>query len=109
MEQYRSMCPRETGAVERNLERVMTQLNQERRLGGFHFGFFRSEGGGLYRIGQTGVPAARETRLYVYPDEVTHAMHVLGIGDKHSQSRDIRRAKHALSAIRTPSQQKTIP
>lgn len=93
---YGKIHPREVASVMVNLDRVMQQLGQGKRIGGFQFGFFRPEGNGVYRIGQTGVKNAKETRLCICPDETTHVVRVLAIGDKDSQQRDIRRAKSRL-------------
>jgi putative component of toxin-antitoxin plasmid stabilization module len=92
--------PRETASVNDNLRRVFEQLRSGKRLASFKFGFFRSEGDGLYRIGQTGVPGARETRLYIFPDEASSTVFVLGMGDKDMQQRDIKHAKEMIRDIR---------
>jgi hypothetical protein len=62
--------------------------------------FFRSEGNGLFRIGQSGVKAAKETRLYVYPDEEEKTIHILAIGTKEMQQNDIISAKSAIKEIK---------
>ena len=62
-------------------------------MGGFQVAFFRSEGEGVFRIGQTGVRSAKESRLYVYPDEQSQTMYVLTIGIKEQQAKDIAEAK----------------
>jgi hypothetical protein len=51
-----------------NLNKILRLLRTGYKVGGFQIGFFRPEGEGLYRIGQTGVRNAKESRLYVYPD-----------------------------------------
>lgn len=76
-----------------NLNKVIAILNAGNRLGAFKVGFFRSEGEGVYRIGQTGVRSAKESRIYVFPDETNWVMYILTIGDKDSQSGDINDAK----------------
>ncbi|MCX6179157.1 MAG: hypothetical protein NT163_07330 [Chlorobiales bacterium] len=63
-------------------------------------GFFRSEGKGVYRIGQTGVVSAKETRLYVFPDEGEKVIYVLGIGTKESQKSDINDAHKSVKALK---------
>ena len=88
-----------------NLEKIMNLLRSGHKIGGFSVGFFRSEGEGVYRIGQTGVPSAKESRLYVFPDERNCAMHVLNIGDKDGQQDDVNEAKRIARQIKsTPSQ-----
>jgi len=74
-----------------NLDVVVVLLNQYGGVKGFHLGFFRSEGQNIYRIGQTGVKHALETRLYVHIDEARRCVRVLTIGAKSGQSEDIRR------------------
>ncbi|MBZ4219044.1 MAG: hypothetical protein LAC69_02465 [Chlorobium sp.] len=63
-------------------------------------GFFVSEGKGVYRIGQTGVVGAKETRLYVYPSEQDMVIYVLGIGTKESQKSDINEAHKAVRVLK---------
>jgi hypothetical protein len=72
-----------------NLGRVLDELNAGKPLSTFRFGFFRSEGRGLYRIGQTAVSAARELRLYVFPDARTRTLYLLAFGTKRTQQGDI--------------------
>lgn len=85
--------PRELAACFSNLDFVISLLNQFGSADAFQVGFFRSEGGGVYRIGQTGVKHAAETRLYVYVYAVGRTVYVLTIGDKKQQAGDIRRCK----------------
>ncbi len=63
-------------------------------------GFFVSEGKGVYRIGQTGVVGAKETRLYVYPSEQDKVIYILSIGTKESQRVDINEAHKVVKAIK---------
>jgi hypothetical protein len=69
--------PREFASLFNNLNKIMILLNSGLKAGGFHVGFFRSEGDGVYRIGQTGVESAKECRLYVFPDSENAVMYVL--------------------------------
>lgn len=75
-----------------NLEKIMGLLKAGQKLGSFQVGFFKSEREGVYRIGQTGVPSAKESRLYVFPDEAKRVMYVLNIGTKEGQGDDINEA-----------------
>ena len=84
-----------------NLEKIMNLLRNGQKIGGFSVGFFRSEGEGVYRIGQTGVASAKESRLYVFPDEQNRIMHVLNVGDKDSQQEDVNEAKQAARNIKS--------
>ena len=92
--------PREYESVFTNLEKVMRLLRCGHKLGSFQIGFFRPEGDGVYRIGQTGVPGAKESRLYIFPDEQNRVMYVLNIGDKDSQDMDINEAKRSANEIK---------
>lgn len=89
--EYNRKHPREYAACFSNLLQLVELLQQFGGVKGFQVGFLRSEGQGVYRIGQTGVKHARETRLYIYIDEAGRTVRVLTIGDKDSQSDDIRR------------------
>lgn len=51
--------------------------------------FLRSEGEDVYRIGQTGVVGAKESRLYVYVRIANERIYTLLVGDKDSQRRDV--------------------
>jgi len=88
-EDYEKRHRREFDACFNNLDKIIKFLNAGLKMGGFQVGFLRSEGRGLYRVGQTGVPGARATRLYVYPDVHHAVMYILGIGDKDTQHKDI--------------------
>ena len=94
--EYDRKHPREYAACFSNLGQLVALLRRFGGIKGFQVGFVRSEGEGVYRIGQTGVKHARETRLYIHVDDVARMLHVLTIGDKDSQSDDIRRC-HALA------------
>ena len=89
--EYNRKHPREYAACFVNLSQLVALLQQFGGIKAFQVGFLRSEGQGVYRIGQTGVKHARETRLYVHIDETARVVRVLTMGDKDSQSDDIRR------------------
>lgn len=61
--------------------------------GAFHLGFFRPEGGNVWRIGQSGIKYACETRLYVYLYVREFTVYVLTIGDKSQQRLDVQRCR----------------
>ncbi len=87
-----------------NLEKIMRLLRAGHKIGGFSIGFFRSEGEEVYRIGQTSVRAAKESRLYVYPDE-RKTMYILTIGNKGTQQDDINEAKRIVKQIKSQTSQ----
>ena len=65
-----------------------------------NFGFFGSEGEDVYRIGQTKVVGAKETRLYIYAKITGPEIQVLTIGDKSSQQADIRKCKEIVRSLK---------
>jgi len=75
--------PEEYDACFRNLNKILAVLRSGNKIGKFKIGFFRSEGDGLYRVGQTGVKDSKEVRLYVYPDEESEIIYVLPWGPKN--------------------------
>ena len=87
---YRKKHERELISCLANLNNLLHALNMglslQEALG---LGFFRSEGENIYRIGQSGVAHAKETRLYVYARITGPDIQILTIGDKKSQQRDI--------------------
>lgn len=92
--------PAEFDSLFANLEKIMRLLRTGNKIGGFRVNFFRSEGEGVYRIGQSGVSHAKESRLYVYPDEQARIVYVLTVGDKDSQDTDINEAKDITKDIK---------
>jgi len=90
---FASKYPREYASLFANLDKILGLLREGHKMGGFQVAFFRSEGEGVFRIGQTGVRSAKESRLYVYPDEQSQTMYVLTIGIKEQQAKDIAEAK----------------
>lgn len=97
---------REYDSLFANLDKIMVLLRCGNKIGGFQVGFLRSEAEGVFRIGQTGVANAKESRLYVYPDEQSCSMYVLHIGTKETQHDDINASKAIVKAIRAAT--KTI-
>ena len=95
VKKYARKHKREYLACLKNLEDLIIFLNsgfslQQAESG---LGFFSTEGGDIYRIAQTGVPHAKETRLYVYAVVHGEIVHVLTIGDKDTQKRDLLRCR----------------
>ena len=101
--QFKTLSRRYRGEVAscfRNLDRTLSELEQGKSLSEIAFPFFRSEGDGVFRIGQTGVSSAREMRLYVTFVFVRGIAYVLSIGTKNTQSRDIADARRAAKQLR---------
>ena len=91
LKHYAKRHPREAASCLRNLALVLAALNEGVSPSLLRFGFFRSEGQNVWRIGQTGIPHALETRLYLYVRVVSNKLFPLTIGDKTSQQDDIDR------------------
>lgn len=81
---------REMVAMLRNLETVLVALQGGARVQHLRFGFLRREPRGVKAISQGGGRGLKESRLYVFPDEKTHVLHQLTVGDKKSQKADLR-------------------
>ncbi len=81
--------PDEFASCTRNLKRVCDELDAGKSPADVPGNFYRPEGRGVFRIGQTKVRSAHELRLYVFPDERTRVLHVLCLGDKGTQQDDI--------------------
>jgi hypothetical protein len=91
---------REYASLFANLDKVLGILRQGSKMGSFQIGFFRSESGGVFRIGQTGVKSAKESRLYVFPNQDNEIMYLLTIGTKDRQTQDINEAQAIVKTIR---------
>jgi hypothetical protein len=79
---------------------VLEILNEGNVLGSFQIGFFRSEGEGVFRVGQTGVGSAKESRLYVVLEQKEKKVFIVGIGTKETQPADINAAREMAKTIR---------
>jgi len=90
---------REVASCFANLATVVGLLKAGAALGSFRLNFFRRESGDIWRVGQTKVPSARETRLYILVLVLSKAIHVLTIGDKDTQQADLAKCKQIESAI----------
>jgi len=100
MKKWAANHPREYVSVFANLEDLLYNLGGGRAIEHVTVGFLRSEGGGVYRIGQTGIKGAKETRLYIAADAASATLYVLGIGGKESQQRDIGSARDLAAKLR---------
>ncbi len=89
--QIRKNHDREYVACFNNLNKIKGLLKQGSKLLELNYNpaFFRSEGKGLFRIGDTGMKAAKALRLYVYPETETKILYILGSGTKETQRDDI--------------------
>jgi hypothetical protein len=89
---YTKKRPAELAAVLRNLDRTMTLLANSPHARTIQAGFLHTEPHGMVAIDQRGgVGRLQETRLYCYAQADLRTLHLLGIGDKSSQSADLAR------------------
>ncbi len=99
-EKFAAKHRREYDSMFANLNKIMGLLREGHKVGSFQVGFFRPEGEGLFRVGQTGVPSAKESRLYVFPDQEKRVMYVLNIGTKERQGEDINEAHEVVRSLK---------
>lgn len=94
--------PREFDSCGTNLQRLSSHLNSGIQLSVLaqNLSFFRSEGDGLFRIGQTGIRSAKESRLYICPHEPSKTIFILEIGTKETQRADIASSKKTIKQIK---------
>jgi len=100
---YEKKHPDELAATLANLfQRYLPRLNHARRHGLVHAGCLHHEGHGIIAIDQSGHGRnLRETRLYAYPLDASLTLHLLLIGDKSSQKRDLRIVREIIRQIPT--------
>ena len=98
LDRWRKHHPAEFMSAFANLGKVLARLKHGEPLGGFGLAPLKSEGGGLWRIAQSGKKGKKEARLYVFPYE--GRLHVLSIGGKESQPTDIAEARKAIGKIK---------
>lgn len=84
---------RELKAMHDNLDTFFGILCKDVPLEQIHFGFIHDEPSGVKAIDQKGAgTGVKQTRLYTYPDTNTEIVHLITVGDKDSQTADIRYA-----------------
>lgn len=99
---FEKQYPREWCSMFANLSKLLTYIKAGLSVNQLasQISFFRSEGKGLYRVGQSGgIESAKESRLYVAFDESRHVVHVLRVGTKETQTRDINEAKKMMKKL----------
>ena len=100
LKRYSRKHPRGVASCFTNLAFLAEQLNGGITLQQAQsFGFFSTEGGNVFRIAQTSIRAAKETRLYIYAVAVRSVLYTLTIGDKDSQQADLRRCREIAASI----------
>lgn len=90
--EYEKKHPRELLAVSNNLEIFIDEIERGIPPFAVRKGFIHNESDGIRAISQKGGygRGLAETRLYIYGDIETNILHLLCIGGKRSQNRDIR-------------------
>jgi len=98
---YEKKHPDELAAALANLlHRYLPRLNHARHHGLVHAGCLHHEGHGVIAIDQSGQGRnLSETRLYAYPHDESLTLHLLLIGDKSSQKRDLRIVREIIRRI----------
>ena len=105
---YNKKHRNEVRSCTENLEHLTKFLNDGGTLQqAMTFGFFGSEGNDVYRIGQTKVKGARETRLYIYARIIGPDIQVLTIGDKSTQKEDVKNCKAKAKILSTKNNNAT--
>ena len=92
-----SRRPAESAALLRNLDRYLNLLDQAPHVRLIQAGFLHPEPHGVVAVDERGGgPGLRALRLYTLADERTRILHLLHLGDKSSQSRDLRLLPHLI-------------
>jgi hypothetical protein len=98
---YLKKNPRELEAVLNNLIRYVSQLKQSKNAFCVQAGYLHPEPRGVVALDQKGGgPALQETRLYVYPDEGKRILYLITIGNKKSQSDDIKLTSRFVGSLK---------
>ncbi len=81
--------PREVKQMYANLMDYLANLNQcDNPLLMAHFSYVHRETSGCHAITQQPLKSAAQTRLYIYAYAMDHLIHLICVGDKHSQQKD---------------------
>jgi hypothetical protein len=92
---------REFAAVHSNLDTFLAALNQGAKLEHVKYGFVHPEPRGVLAIDQKGGGTSlKETRLYVFFDTSTQVVHLITLGDKDSQTADVRYASEFVDQLK---------
>jgi hypothetical protein len=101
--------PRELRAVLDNLDTIQTALSGGLKLAQINnFGFVHNEPMGILAIDQRGGSGGvrlAQTRLYIHPDTDECVIHQITIGDKASQSADIKFGREFVKSLRSQKEQ----
>ncbi len=99
---YEKKRERELRAVLVNLQKVLLTLEAGAKPANIQGGFIHREPQGVIAISQQGGGKnLQETRLYLYVCEETETVHLIVIGDKREQSRDLKLCKKVVDRVRS--------
>lgn len=91
LKRWEKKHPNELQATLDNLDTYIEHLNAGIPPQLIRAGFIHNEPQGIKAIDQKGGGSnLSQTRLYVFPDESTHSLHLITLGDKNSQKADIK-------------------
>jgi hypothetical protein len=97
---YRKKRPAELAAVLRNLDRYVNLLNAAPNARAVQAGFLHGEPSGVVAVDQKGGGRnLAETRLYTFADDWAKVLHLILIGDKGSQAKDIQTCREFVRNI----------
>ena len=86
-----------------NLQKYVNYLNKMPNSRSVHAGFMHHEPMGIVALDQRGSRGSlQETRLYTYADDEKKVLHIITIGNKADQARDIDLAKDFVASLRKP-------
>jgi hypothetical protein len=98
---YAKKRPNELAAVLRNLERYKQMLEVAPNPLAVSGGFLHPESMGIVAVDQKGGGKnLQQTRLYVFAEVETRTLHLLTIGDKASQAKDILFCQRTVETLR---------
>lgn len=105
-EWYVKKRPAELAAVLRNLDRYMQMLEAAPNPLAVSGGFLHPESMGILAVDQKGCGKnLQQTRLYVFAKIETKTVHLLTIGDKASQAKDIQFCQTTVKSLRNEETQ----
>jgi hypothetical protein len=85
-----------------NLETFFRALQEGTNPMRITLGFIHHEPAGVKAIDQKGSSSKKpaQTRLYVYPEEQRKILHLITVGDKTNQGKDVNYAKRFVADLR---------
>lgn len=85
---FRKRHPNEMTQMVDNLDHYLSGLNSGLNPMTYHPGFLHAESCGAKAIDAKGIRKPAQTRLYLYVDSEHRTLHIMTVGDKHSQKQD---------------------